>query len=295
MDVDLLLPQVKSPSGAWLFLVPRNTADNTTINGIITSSTLGALGTIEWNGTNPWTGAPITDRSSLAGHRWRFVEYIQPATTYETRGTAYTRGEDVLATMCVSYGVVPGAFYFKLSPNRLPPLATPWPFSGVDDPFAGQVFYLDQAFSIPATTPPTGLDTVVMSGTGNVDMFTANLSAGWAGTLIVRGNVNLQSQARAINIASAIFYDNTSVGVGFIASGAMTFNNHSTSGASHEAQLITLNDYASSGGLLKANVVMNGCSQNSGSIDGNVTLNDHAVLMSGASGTITNNSDGQCP
>lgn len=99
---NLLPPQAKSPSGAWLFLVPRNTADNATVNSIMTSSTLGALGTIEWNDTNPWTGAPITDRSSLTGHRWRFVEYIQPATTYETRGTAYTLGEDVLATMCVS-------------------------------------------------------------------------------------------------------------------------------------------------------------------------------------------------
>jgi len=165
----------------------------------------------------------------------------------------------------------------------------------VDDPFAGQIFYLDQAFTIPATTPPTGLDTVVMSGTGNVDMFRANNSAGWAGTLIVRGGVNLQGGATAINIASATFYDNAYVGAGFIASGTMTFNNHSTSGASHEAQLITLNDYASSGGLLKANVVMNGCSQNSGFIDGNLTVNDHALLFASASGTITNNSDGQCP
>jgi hypothetical protein len=191
---------------------------------------------------------------------------------------------------------VPGLFYFKLNPNRTPPLATQWPFSGVSDFFGGQIFYLDQAFTIPATTPPTGLDTVVMSGTGNVDMFQANNSAGWAGTLIVRGNVNLQGGAGSTNIASATFYDNAYINVGFIASGTMTFNDNSTSGASHEAQLITLNDYASSGGFLKANVIMNGCSQCSGYIQGNLTVNDHAEYhASPPTGTFTNNSDGKCP
>jgi hypothetical protein len=196
-----------------------------------------------------------------------------------------------------AYGSVPGAFYFKLNPNRTPPLATMWPFNGgVGDAFGGQIFYLDQAFTIPATTPPKGLDTVIISGTGNVDMFQANYSAGWAGTLIVRGNVYLQSGAGSTNIASATFYDNAYINVGFIASGTMTFNDNSTSGASHEAQLITLNDHASSGGYLIANVIMNGYSQCFGYIRGNLTVNDHAAYCaSPPTGTLTNNSDGVCP
>jgi len=192
-------------------------------------------------------------------------------------------------------GMSNNIFYFKLNPNRSPPLATDWPFAGeVADIFGVQVFYLDQAFTIPATMPPTGLDTVIISGTGNVHIFRANHSS-WAGTLIVRGNMVLSAGASPINISSAIFYDNSSIGVGFIASGTITLNNNSNNGASHEAQLITLNDYSSSGGMLKANVIMNGCSQNSGFIDGNLTLNDHALLFADVSGTFTNNSDGNCP
>jgi hypothetical protein len=196
-----------------------------------------------------------------------------------------------------TYGSVPGAFYFKLNPNRTPPLSTMWPFNGeVDDGFGGQVFYLDQAFTIPATTPPTALDTVVMSGTGIVNMFQANNSAGWAGTLIVRGNVELMAIAGSISVASATFYDNSSISVGFVASGAITFNDNSTSGASHEAQLITLNDHASSGGFLIANVIMNDHSQCFGYIRGNLTLNDHAAYCaSDPTGTFIDNSDGVCP
>lgn len=190
--------------------------------------------------------------------------------------------------------IEPKIFYFKLNPNRLPPLGTSWPFGERVDYFGEQVFYLDQNFTIPATTPPKGLDTVVISGTGNVEMSWAN-SAGWSGNLHVRGDIVFMTLSKAINIESAIFYDNTSVQIKFIASSTMVFNNNSTNGAAQEAQLITLNDYAYSGGQLKANVILNGCSQTHGSIIGNVTLNDHSELHASVSGTITNNSDGQCP
>lgn len=110
-EYGLLLPQLKRAGGEWLYLVPRNTQDNAVVNGILSGSNgvYGALGTIEWNGTNAINGQPITDRSLLSGYRWRFVEYVQADTAYSVRGTAYKLGQDVLATLCTSDGVTPSS------------------------------------------------------------------------------------------------------------------------------------------------------------------------------------------
>jgi hypothetical protein len=82
-----------------MFLAPRSTQDNSTFQAF--TNPLGALGRIEWNGTNIFTGESVP-RSSIFGYRWRFVEYIQPGVNYAVRGAAVRLGQDFIDSMCFS-------------------------------------------------------------------------------------------------------------------------------------------------------------------------------------------------
>lgn len=88
----VLPPQAKRSGGEWLFLVPRNTVDGASMNGILSESILGALGTMTWNG--------VGGKQQLSSHIWNFVEYVQPETIYEIRGASWTLGQDILGTIC---------------------------------------------------------------------------------------------------------------------------------------------------------------------------------------------------
>jgi len=88
----VLPPQAKRSGGEWLFLVPRDTVDGASMNGILSGSILGALGTMTWNG--------VGEKDDLSSYRWNFVEYVQAQTVYEIRGSSWKLGQDILETIC---------------------------------------------------------------------------------------------------------------------------------------------------------------------------------------------------
>lgn len=224
------------------------------------------------------------------------------STATPTRSLTPTVTPTITTTVTVTTSVtptaiIPGTYYFR-SDASLP--STTWPNGGeLTLTYPGGrsflVFYKDPNFTIPATIPPSGNDTVIIGGNNSIiDMPAFFVNSIWSGNLIIKNNAIIRGGFN-IQLRSLSVTDNGINRISIISTNNVIFNNNASNEGGITAPTVIFNNFSSNRAGINGNVILNDCATNSAGITGDLTLNDHSSATGSASGTIIDNSDKICP